>query len=123
MRKGKYLLSTGVPVVVVLGLLSGCGQPLRTLMGLGNEQKAQQAYVARESSRFEVLLRDARNNRVKEGLSFSAVVSRYGSPVAIKDGSFLYRDPVDFFNSAKVYMTFDANERLTRVRIETRDGK
>lgn len=123
MRDLNFSLRTGISVVFLLGCLGGCSQPLRTLMDLSNEQKSQQDYVARERARFKVLLRDAREDRLKAGLAFSDVISRYGTPVLGKDGSFLYRDPVDFFNSPKVYMVFDESDRLTQIRIETRDGK
>ena len=37
----------------------GCSPPLQTLITLGNEQKAQQNYVAKQEQRFSLLLKEA----------------------------------------------------------------
>jgi hypothetical protein len=102
--------------------LTGCGQPLRTLMDLGAEQDAQQVFVSSENKRFEALLRAAKRGKIKAGMSRTEVVNRYGEPILIKEGIgktiLLYRRPAEFLNPAKVYLEFDAQGLLTAVRIE-----
>jgi hypothetical protein len=102
--------------------LTGCGQPLRTLMDLGAEQDAQQVFVSSENKRFEALLRAAKRGKIRAGMSRTEVVNRYGEPILIKEGIgkmiLLYRRPAEFLNPAKVYLEFDAQGFLTAVRIE-----
>lgn len=92
-------------------------------MALGKEKKAQEDYVARARSRFKVLLDDLRKDRLKAGTVKTDVTRRYGEPVLEDEGVLLYRDPVDFMHSTKVYLTFDADKRLIKTRIDARDGQ
>ncbi len=101
----------------------GCSQPLRTLMAVGNEQKEQAAYVRQQQERFKVLLRDARRGRLLPGLRQERVVARYGEPVLREGNTFLYRDPVAFFDSPKVYISFDASGLLSSIRVVTDEPK
>ncbi len=101
----------------------GCSQPLRTLMGVGAEQKAQRSYVRRDESRFKLLLGEARQGRVKTGTTQDRIIARYGQPVVREGVTFLYRDPVAFFNSTKVYMDFDEKGLLKSLRIEEPDAR
>ncbi len=108
--------------VVLASGLSGCSQPLRTLMALGSEQDGQKRYVESQRQRFKVVLRHARQNRIKYGTARSVVIRRYGEPVLENEGTCLYRDPVDFLHSPKVYMTFDEKQNLLEIRIEPKDA-
>lgn len=121
-HKKPYCLGC-ISILVLLGLFSGCSQPMRTLMELDSEQKSQCAQVEAQRARFEVLLRDAKNKRLKLGSRRASIVSRYGLPVLEQDNVLFYRDPVDFFNSDKVYLTINALGALTDIRIEKKDGK
>lgn len=89
-------------------------------MELGSEQQGQKDYVAKARMSFKVLLCDVRANRIKIGTTSTVVKTRYGEPALEKDGTFLYRDPVDFLHSSKVYLTFDADKKFIEARIEER---
>ena len=86
-------------------------------MDLGAEQEAQQSFVRKEKSRFNLLLREARRSRLKLGTPRVEVVSRYGEPILEKGKTMLYRSPVEFFGAPKVYLDFDEAQRLVGVRI------
>lgn len=92
-------------------------------MELDSEQKSQCAQVEAQRARFEVLLRDVKNKRLKLGSKRAFIVSRYGLPVIEQDNVLFYRDPVDFFNSDKVYLTINALGALTDIRLENKDVK
>ncbi|MEK7850062.1 MAG: hypothetical protein AAB213_04545 [Candidatus Omnitrophota bacterium] len=106
--------------IVVFSLL-GCSQPLRTLMDVSSEQKAQQNFIKIEEARFKAVLREARAGRIKKGTVRESIVARYGEPVLNTGSYFLYRGPVDFFDSPKVYLDFDEKGALIGTRIEERD--
>jgi hypothetical protein len=90
-------------------------------MALGSEQQGQKDYVAKARRSFKVLLRDVRADRIKIGTESTVVKIRYGEPALEKDCTFLYRDPVDFLHSSKVYLTFDADKKFIEARIEERN--
>jgi hypothetical protein len=113
----KNILLCGIAVF----LLSGCSQPLRTLMDVGAEQKAQQNFIKIEQARFKAVLREARAGHIKNGTARESIVARYGEPVLSNGSYFLYRDPVGFFDSPKVYLDFDEKGALIGARIEERD--
>ena len=95
---------------------SGCSQPLRTLIDLGSEQKEQQVFVKKEEAKFNLLQSDIGHGRLKTGTSRSEIVARYGSPVLEEGNTSLYRKPAKFLNSPKVYLDFDATDRLAAIR-------
>ena len=127
---GRSPFFTCLFVCSVLFLISGCSQPLRTLMAVGAEQKQQQAVIRNQNLRFESLLKAARTGSLKSGTAKQAIISRYGSPTLEKIPPFglqeeknikttvLYRSPVGYFNSPKVYLDFDENDILVNMRIE-----
>ena len=86
-------------------------------MAVNSEQKAQGAYVRTQQERFRVLLRDIDRDRVLPGLRQERVVARYGEPVLRQGRVFLYRDPVDFFSSAKVYLEFNEQDILSSIEV------
>lgn len=113
-------------VFFVLGLavLSGCSQPLQTLMELNSEQAGQQAYVRGKQARFNALMRDIERDRLPLGLRKEKVLARYGQPVIIEEGNvFLYRDPVGFVGSPKVYIGFDKNDLVSSVKVANDNSK
>lgn len=91
-------------------------------MALGKEQDGQKQYVEKQRSRFKVVLRHARQNRIKKGTARSVIIRRYGEPVLESEGTCLYRDPVDFLNSPKVYLTFDEKQNLLEIKIELKNA-
>jgi len=90
-------------------------------MDVGSEQKAQQNFIKTEEARFKVVLREARAGRIKKGTARKNIVASYGEPVLDTGATFLYRDPVDFFDSPKVYLDFDEKGELIGTRIAQKE--
>lgn len=103
--------------------LVGCSQPLRTLMAVGAEQKAQQKFVSQEEIRFNDLWRDAKEGVIHNGRTQKEIIARYGEPVLKTGQGFLYRNPVSFFDAQKVYMDFNEQGVLKAVRIQESDAQ
>lgn len=101
-----------------LFLLSGCSQPLRTLMALGHEQEAQQKLVAQENANFKRLWNDVTRGRLKPGVTQQEILNRYGAPVLEQGRTFLYRRPTEYFATPKVYLDFDEKGILTGISKE-----
>jgi hypothetical protein len=57
------------------------------------------------------------------GLRQERVVARYGEPVLREGRTFLYRDPVAFFDSQKVYLSFDEAGLLSSIKVVTDEPK
>jgi len=120
----------GLCFLILSGLL-GCSQPLRTLMDLGAEQNAQQVQVAVQEKKFALLLKEAKAGRIRIEKTTSAQVrSRYGEPVLEQKAQapgektiWMYRKPVAFIDSAKVYVGFDDRDNVSSVRIEESRGR
>ncbi len=109
----------GACLVLCAGFLAcGCSQPLRTLMDLDAEQKAQQRYVNSEDAKFAVLVKDIKEHRLQPGGMKHRVIARYGEPVVIQDKTFLYRRAQSFFPKTKVYLTFDDKDVLKKINLE-----
>lgn len=110
--------------------LCGCSQPLKTLMDLGAEQKAQQVQVAFQEKKFALLLKEAKAGRIEIEKTTSAEVrSRYGEPVLEQKSGvpgektiWMYRKPVAFIDSSKVYFEFDGKGHVLNIRIEESRG-
>lgn len=99
--------------------LAGCSQPLRTLMALGEEQKGQQWQVAQQEKKFDLLWNDVKAGRLAKGTPSAEIIRRYGDPVlATSPGTFLYRLPTEYFDTPKVYLIFDPQDKLSDIRIE-----
>ncbi|MFH1692441.1 MAG: hypothetical protein ABIC68_07780 [Candidatus Omnitrophota bacterium] len=117
--------------VCLLGafFFAGCSQPIRTLQALGVEKDAQAAQVKRRDSEFELLLKDIGKGRLKMGASRQEIVARYGNPVLEivarqqDEVAFLYRKGAEFFNTTKVYLTFDKQGILKKIDVEEPDAK
>lgn len=115
---GIWSLLLGVCCLV----FAGCSQPLRTLMAVNSEQKAQHKVVQKQDALFQRMLADIQSDRLKEGQRRPQIVSRYGDPILTtyddKQETLLYRSPVKFFNATKVYLDFNEDDILTKIRIE-----
>jgi hypothetical protein len=105
-------------LAVLVCVLVGCSQPLRTLMDLGSEQKGQQNLIAHENAKFKAMCRDVDRARLKPGMSKKQILDRYGAPVLIEGSTFLYRKPAQYFNTTKIYLDFNDKDILTQVRKE-----
>ena len=112
-----YLLLAGACLI-----FAGCSQPLRTLIGVGGEQKAQRKEVQHQDALFNKLLGDIRDGRLKEGTRRLQIVDKYGDPILTtyegKEQILLYRPQVEFFNATKVYLRFDDDDVLTKITID-----
>lgn len=108
--------------------IAGCSQPIRTLKALGVEKDAQAAQVERQNIKFELLLNDIMRDRLKTGVSRAKIEKRFGKPVLEEPLSdegktvLLYRKPTEFFDTEKIYLTFDKNNNLEKIEIEESDA-
>lgn len=111
----------------------GCGESLRTLQALGSEQQAQQKLISSQRRSFESLLRDIKNSRLKIGLARKYLISKYGQPVLSTNVEYtsgeddtrmrlLYRDPVGYVDSTKIYLEFNDNDKLINFRLQEATG-
>lgn len=112
--------------LILILFFTGCSAQLRTLMQLDKEQKEQQKYVESQRKKMQMLLTDIRKNKLKVGkITKQDIIKFYGEPIMEKKiddkQSLLYRDPVDFFPSEKVYLFFDENDILQDFQLETEE--
>ena len=121
MTNSKHLVS-GLWSLVSGLLLCGCSG--LNSQGLGALQSAAQSQVqighsvALEQKKFQRLVADVRADRLHKGMLKDAVMARYGDPVLAEPVSssggriLLYRDPVRYFNTDRVYLSFDGRGML-----------
>lgn len=126
-RKVRVRLLKGIISCCFAGLVfSGCGflrhpGKLLRLKSLRDNQIDIQRYIERQERLFEVLVEDIKNSRLDTGLSSLIIVKKYGEPVLVRENKeecpscrvFLYRRPVDYFSSDKVYLYFDDKDELS----------
>ena len=103
---------------VISIFISGCSQPLRTLMDLGSEKNAQGNFVKKQNLKMDMLLQDIKKGRLKKGMSSPFIIARYGEPVLKIKTTFVYRNAVEFFHTPKVYLDFDEKGLLMDIRLE-----
>jgi hypothetical protein len=112
-------------VFVSFLLCSGCSvlkhkDQLLTLRAYSRNKEEKDAWVADQDRRFELLLEKVRAGEVVTGTPQTWFLDLFGEPVlrrdAAKDGQreerWLYRYATRFFESPKVYLSFDAKGRL-----------
>ena len=97
-------------------------------MDLDAEKKSQDIFVARQDEIFTRMLDEARQGRIKEGVSRQEILERYGPGVLEKRSdslrtqetgrTLMYRYLTDFMGSPKVYLDFNADDRLVAVRVQ-----
>lgn len=113
------------PVIVLLcalliQLACGCAmEKIRLLKSLAQDEKEKEAYINKQTGGFLKLQKDISGGKLKEGLSKQEVVGAYGEPVLCSAAQAepnaercLFRRPVEFFNTDKVFIFFDEQERL-----------
>ena len=112
--------------LVFLGIFvfSGCSaisnmDKLLTLKSLGDDQQQMQNYVDKQNKLFQKLLADSKEDRLTYGMSQRKFLRIYGEPVISwkskrgpAEDVFLYRHPMKYFNSDKVYIYFDSSQQL-----------
>lgn len=123
MATGQFIkpVKLAILLLTLMFSLSGCSQPLKLLMRLNSEDKALSRQLKLGQRRFDLLVRDIERGRLKIGDSEKSILARYGEPV-LRLGveaneqfeKLLYRYPMQYFNSSKVYLYFDASDRLMK---------
>ena len=106
----------------LLVLICGCGQQLNALIKLNSEQESQQRFVEAQRKKLVALINDIQQGKLEKGITSKQIIRLYGEPVLIKElkgqREFLYRDPLDFFASPKVYLFFDQQDILVDFKIK-----
>lgn len=111
----------GLFTVLTIGCSGGL-QGIATLRNYSSNhgQIAQQVKI--QQKLFRMLIADIDKKNIKAGLSYSDLLRRYGEPILVwnTDGAslvpkkVLYRDPVKYFNTDKVYLYFDSSDSLVK---------
>ena len=99
---------------------------LMVLKALGDNQEGTDRYVKAKERSFNKLKQDLEGNRLVKGTSKEKIIALYGEPIVSKPlnnrdnikESFLYRHPVKFFDSDKLYLYFDERGCLDSWRLE-----
>lgn len=96
---------------------SGCGRPLMALKALGENQGSMQRQVSRQEVKFDLLASDIKNGKIARGMPRERFINTYGEPV-LEDRyegglRLLYRYPLEFFNTGKIYVYFDKDGLLS----------
>ncbi len=105
--------------------LSGCAklshlQQLLTLKAYSQDKDRQAAYIEAQDQRFEELLKVVKTDALNQYPDQESFLENFGDPVFVKDvvregrsyRLWLYRYAKRFFDSDKVYLYFDKNEKL-----------
>ena len=114
-----------IALLLLLAFLSGCSQPLRTLIRVNKEQESHHRYIDKQNNRFEALVEDIETDDLDLGLSRKRIIARYGQPIYEKgvEGQtrFLYRQPLDYNPAKKVYLYFNHEDELTGFELIEQD--
>lgn len=92
-----------------------CSQGIRRLKELARSEKEKEEYVRIQEELFYALRDDLISNRLKKGPSKEEIIDKYGETIfsqKVKNQPgvayvMLYRHPVQFFNSDRIYLYFD----------------
>ena len=108
-------------LLIIMFFVTGCGQHVHTLKQYSKEQDLIARQVETAKKKFNLLVEDIKQERLKEGRSKRKFIRIYGKPVitnAIDSNEavleLLYRDPLKFFDTPKVYVYFNKEEKLIR---------
>ncbi len=119
--------------LILIFLLPGCAlftkaPQLLTLKRLGDNQKQMQKYVAKQKKYLEKLINDIEVKKLEKGTGYNRFIRIYGEPVLeknIKKGDFrkrlLYRNPVEYFDTDKVYIYFNHQLELVAWKYKKAD--
>jgi hypothetical protein len=113
---------------IVLLLTSGCAtvahlDELLALKQIDNDQKQMDRCIKRQDAAFARLSADVHSGKIKKGILKQRIIAEYGEPIvttSVNDGSsvvevILYRHPTRYFDSDKIYLYFDASQKLVRI--------
>jgi len=110
-------------ILVTVFFAIGCSrvEGLLTLKRLGDSQEQMQRSVDKQKAYLLKLIKDIKEDKLTPGSSIDDIERRYGEPVLVKEGQemssikvFLYREPTNYFESDKVYLYFNKEEKLTK---------
>lgn len=107
---------------VILFILGGCvlfSEEVATLKQLGKSQAQIAGYVQRQERLFAKLIDDFEGEKLIVSTPKSTIIRRYGEPVLSKEAGqppygkvLLYRHPMKYFDSDKLYLRFDEKDEL-----------
>lgn len=119
-----------ISTIIALSLITGCTYlkkrpQIKTLQELNSNQKYIKEYVQQQKSLFSKLIADIKEQKLKEGTPQKQIIATYGEPVISGktdnrdlEEFILYRSPVQFYSTKKVYLYFDNNDKLSSWKIE-----
>ncbi|MCF7870146.1 MAG: hypothetical protein K9L69_02795 [Candidatus Omnitrophica bacterium] len=105
-------------------LFSGCAlftkaPQLLTLKRLGDSQKLMEGDIEKKKKNLAKLINDIRADKLKKGIAYNRFIRLYGEPVLEKSISkdskekrLLYRHPIKYFDTDKVYLYFNQEAKL-----------
>ncbi|HAH21593.1 MAG: hypothetical protein A2Y00_05670 [Omnitrophica WOR_2 bacterium GWF2_43_52] len=109
-------------VVFIVLMVSGCAAHfnfagLKMVKAWTNNQKASEAYLAKQRTGFLLLAQDIRGNALEKGIPKRELILHYGEPVFCqgiggKQEKCLYRDPTKFSRTDKAYLFFNEDAVL-----------
>ena len=94
------------------------------MISLNKSMASLQRETDISKKKFEKLAGDIKADNLKIGLSKRYVLTTYGDPVLVKEidktseEEWLYRSPLEYFDTLKVYLVFNSQEKLLNWRIE-----
>jgi outer membrane protein assembly factor BamE (lipoprotein component of BamABCDE complex) len=95
-----------------------------SLISLNNSLESLQRETDISQKKFEKLSEDIEAGNLKSGLSKQNIQISYGDPVLVKkidsygQEEWLYRSPLEYFDTLKAYLVFDKEEKLLNWRTE-----
>jgi hypothetical protein len=104
---------------------AGCAgglQGLAVLRGYSSEQAQTARQIKVQKNRLRILISDIEKNNIETGMSYKNILHRYGEPVLVwnmepassASRKVLYRDPVEYFYTDRVYLYFDNSDNLVK---------
>lgn len=118
-------------LLIFLLLFCGCAklanlQELLTLKDYSDAGEQTDKYIEKQNKCFESLITAVSDNSIKQFMTKRAVVKKFGPPIlrepAVVNNQdaerWLYRYPVKFMNSDKVYLYFDVKDDLVEWKYE-----
>ncbi len=111
---------------LIIFFASGCAlftnpQGVMALKRYGDNQAQIQSYVDRQVKLFDKLVEDLKAQKLEAGTSQKDFMRLYGEPVLSSTTDdpqagevFLYRHPMEYFNTDRVYAYFDETGSLVR---------
>lgn len=109
-------------LIVFMFLFNGCAlftkaPQLLTLKRLGDSQKLMERDVEKKKKNLAKLMDDIKTDKLKKGTSYNRFIRLYGKPILeklidkdTKEKKLLYRHPIEYFDTDKVYIYFDQQQ-------------